>query len=99
MPHPDRRGRRGDRAVSGRAPGSNCPSSGTGGSQCTATVGVITGPAAFTTVNLSGSPQAVVSATTVTGNTTVTWNPVIQVAIPAGAIGGTYTATITHSVS
>jgi hypothetical protein len=41
----------------------------------------------------------VVSATNVDGNTTVTWDPVIQVAVPAGAIGGVYTATITHSVS
>jgi uncharacterized repeat protein (TIGR01451 family) len=61
-----------------------------------------TGPATFThvaAVNLSGSPQAVVSATNVAGNTAVTWNPLIQVAVPGGAVGGTYTATITHSVS
>jgi uncharacterized repeat protein (TIGR01451 family) len=61
-----------------------------------------TGPATFThltTVNLSGNPQAVVSATNVDGNTAVTWNPVIQVGVPAGAIGGTYSATITHSVA
>ena len=61
-----------------------------------------TGPATFTdvsTVNLSGNPQAVVSATNVDGNTAATWNPLIQVTVPAGAIGGTYTATITHSVS
>jgi choice-of-anchor A domain-containing protein/uncharacterized repeat protein (TIGR01451 family) len=61
-----------------------------------------TGPAAFThatTVILSGTPQAVVSATNVDGSTTVTWNPAIQVTVPGGAVGGTYTATITHSVS
>ena len=61
-----------------------------------------TGPATFThvaAVNLSGTPQAVVTATNVAGNTTATWNPLIQVAIPGGAIGGTYTATITHSAS
>jgi hypothetical protein len=61
-----------------------------------------TGLAIFTNViavSLSGSPQAVVSASTVNGNTAVTWDPTIQVAVPAGAIGGTYTATITHSVS
>ena len=61
-----------------------------------------TGPATFThvsMVNLSGSPQAVVSATNVTGNTAVSWNPLIQVAVPGGAVGGTYTATITHSAS
>ena len=52
-----------------------------------------------TMVNLSGSPQAVVSATNVNGNTTVTWDPTIQVAVPAGAVAGTYSATITHSVA
>ena len=34
-----------------------------------------------------------------TGNTTATWNPLINIHIPATAIGGTYTATMTHSVS
>ncbi|MCW2929460.1 MAG: hypothetical protein JWM19_422, partial [Actinomycetia bacterium] len=61
-----------------------------------------TGPATFTnvtTATLSGTPQAVVSATQVNGNTTATWNPMINVTVPAGAIGGAYTATITHSVS
>jgi hypothetical protein len=45
------------------------------------------------------SPQDIVNATNVDGNTTVTWNPVIDVAIPGGATGGTYTATIVHSVT
>ena len=165
--------------VTSAAPGSTCPTSGTGGSPCSVTVGVIagpltitapasaalgaappggtiqnslgtiqvtdgrgfganwtatvsstdfstgggspaetipagdatytitglvtaTGPATFTNVsamNLSGNPQAVVSATHVAGNTTVTWNPEIQVPVPGGAIGGAYSATITHSVS
>jgi large repetitive protein len=61
-----------------------------------------TGSATFTPVpaiQLGASPQPVVNATNVAGNTTVTWDPTIQVAVPAGAIGGTYTATITHSVS
>jgi len=60
------------------------------------------GPATFTPVpaiQLSTSPQAVVSATNVAGNTTVSWDPTIQVSVPATAIGGDYTATITHSVS
>jgi uncharacterized repeat protein (TIGR01451 family) len=63
---------------------------------------VTTGQATFTnisTVNLSGNPQAVAGTTSVGGNTTDTWDPTLQVAVPAGAIGGTYTATITHSVS
>ncbi len=53
----------------------------------------------ITTVGLSGNPQAVVSAANVAGNTTVTWNPTVQVTAPGGAIAGTYTATITHSVA
>jgi uncharacterized repeat protein (TIGR01451 family) len=61
-----------------------------------------TGPATFgyvPQVNLSGDPQAVVNATRVDGNTAVTWNPLIQIAVPGTAIGGTYSATIVHSVS
>jgi hypothetical protein len=48
---------------------------------------------------LSASPQAVVSATNVSGNTSVSWDPTIQVSVPSTAISGDYTATITHSVS
>jgi hypothetical protein len=64
--------------------------------------GSTTGSATFTPVpvtQLSASPQPVVSATNVAGNTTVTWNPTIKVTIPPSAIGGAYTATITHSAS
>ena len=60
------------------------------------------GPATFTPVSavqLSAEPQAVVSATNVSGNTSVSWNPTIEVSVPDSAIGGDYTATITHSVS
>ena len=61
-----------------------------------------TGPATFTpapTTQLSASPQPVVNATNVAGNTTVTWDPTIKVTIPGSAVAGAYTATITHSVS
>ena len=67
-----------------------------------AALATTTGSATFTpvpTTQLSASPQPVVSATNVAGNTTVTWDPTIDVSIPANAIGGLYTATITHSVS
>jgi hypothetical protein len=60
------------------------------------------GPATFghvSQVQLSKNPQGVVSATNVNGNTVITWNPVINVSVPAGAVGGTYTGTVTHSVS
>ena len=40
-----------------------------------------------------------VTATNVAGNTTASWNPLINIQVPASAVGGTYTATITHSVS
>ena len=61
-----------------------------------------TGPATFgytPQITLSANPQDIVTATNVDGNTAVTWNPVIGVAVPGGAIGGTYTGTIVHSVS
>jgi uncharacterized repeat protein (TIGR01451 family) len=60
------------------------------------------GSATFTpvpTTQLSATPQAVVNATNVNGNTTVTWDPTINVTIPGSAVAGDYTATITHSVS
>ena len=60
------------------------------------------GPATFTpmpAIQLSAEPQAVVSATNVAGNTSVSWDPTIEVSVPDSAIGGDYTATITHSVS
>jgi hypothetical protein len=60
------------------------------------------GPATFTpvpTIRLRASPQAVVSATNMSGNTEVSWDPTVLVTVPANAISGGYTATITHSVS
>jgi hypothetical protein len=42
---------------------------------------------------------AAVTATAITGNTSVTWNPTITVNIPPGGMAaGVYSATITHSV-
>jgi uncharacterized repeat protein (TIGR01451 family) len=61
-----------------------------------------TGSATFSDVpvtTFSTDPQAVVSATNVAGNTSATWEPLIEVHVPPGAIAGTYTATITHSAS
>jgi len=48
---------------------------------------------------LSGAPQTAVVGTGINGNNTATWNPTISVAVPASAVGGIYTATLTHSVS
>ena len=39
------------------------------------------------------------TATGVNGANTAAWNPTIAVTIPAGALAGTYSTTITHSVS
>ncbi len=61
-----------------------------------------TGSATFTvtpSVGLDANPQAVVTATSVAGNTAASWDPLIQVDVPGGAIGGNYSATIIHSVS
>ena len=65
-------------------------------------LGSKTGSAIFTPTPvtvLSGSPQAVVTATGANGDNSATWNPQIQVSVPATAVIGTYTATITNSVS
>jgi hypothetical protein len=61
------------------------------------TTGTIT--ATGTPVTLSGTAAPVVTGTSGVGNNTATWNPVISVAVPASAVGGTYTGTLTQSVS
>lgn len=61
-----------------------------------------TGSATFTRTpetGLAGTPQAVVTATSVNGDNSAAWNPVIQLSVPSGAVAGTYSATITHSVT
>ena len=61
-----------------------------------------TGPATFQvspSIALEASPQPVVSATNVAGNTAVSWNPLIAIAVPDGAVGGNYSAIIVHSTS
>lgn len=50
-------------------------------------------------ITLSGSAQTVVSGTAGVGNNTASWNPVLAVTVPAAAVGGAYTATLTQSVS
>ena len=62
---------------------------------------VVVGIATVTPISLTAmtTPGTVQTATAVTGVNTATWNPSIGVLIPAGAVAGTYSATITHSVS
>jgi hypothetical protein len=67
------------------------------------TAGTITkvGTATYTAndpTNLTGASPAV-TATGITGDNSATWNPTISVAVPGGTIAGTYSGTITHSVS
>ncbi|MER7168828.1 hypothetical protein ABT336_22520 [Micromonospora sp. NPDC000207] len=44
-------------------------------------------------------PRVAFSKTSGAGNNTATWNPSIRITIPAGAVGGSYTGVITHSVA
>ena len=61
------------------------------------TTGTIT--ATGTPITLSGTAAPVVAGTDGVGNNTASWNPALAVAVPAAAVGGTYTGTLTESVS
>ena len=61
------------------------------------TTGTITTTGTIRT--LSGTPQTVVAGTAGIGNNTASWDPAIGIHVPAAAVNGTYTGTITHSVS
>jgi hypothetical protein len=56
-------------------------------------------PAGTTTGDLSGVAQTVVAGTGGVGDNAATWNPTLSIAVPASAVGGAYTGTLTHSVS
>lgn len=43
------------------------------------------------------APQTAQQATLATGNNTATWNPTLTVSVPAAAVAGGYTGTVTHS--
>jgi hypothetical protein len=53
-------------------------------------------PSNLTAMTAGGG--TVETATAVVGVNTASWNPSIMVPVPAGAVAGTYGATITHSV-
>ena len=61
------------------------------------TTGTIT--ATPTEITLDHEPQTVVTGTAGVGNNTATWDPTLAVAVPAQAVGGTYTGTLTQSVA
>ncbi|NWF26523.1 hypothetical protein HW130_09595 [Streptomyces sp. PKU-EA00015] len=44
-------------------------------------------------------PRTAFAKTSGNGNNTTAWQPTLIVAIPASAVGGTYTGTVTHSVA
>jgi len=60
-----------------------------------------TGIAVFTpgTGGAMGASQTAYRATGTVGNNSASWSPTISVAVPAQAVAGTYSATITHSVA
>lgn len=48
---------------------------------------------------LSATAQVVVTAARASGTNSATWNPAITVSVPASAVGGVYTASLSSSVS
>ncbi|MDQ0942787.1 hypothetical protein QFZ67_004492 [Streptomyces sp. V1I1] len=44
-------------------------------------------------------PRKAFAKTSGNGNNTTAWQPTLTVAVPATAVGGTYTGTVTHSVA
>jgi hypothetical protein len=61
------------------------------------TTGTIT--ATGTPITLAVIPAPVVTGTAGVGDNTASWNPTLSVALPAAAVGGAYTGTLTQSVS
>jgi len=68
----------------------------------TATTGTGTftpGQASATAAVSLTAPQTAFSLSSGSSVNSASWNPTLSVSVPAGAIAGTYTATITHSVA
>jgi len=61
------------------------------------TTGTIT--ATGFTITLSGTAQTVVSGTAGVGDNYASWDPTLAVAVPAAAVVGTYSGTLTQSVA
>jgi hypothetical protein len=65
-----------------------------------------TGSGTFTPGQVNAGAEATMNTTLTAfalsggaGDNSATWNPTVSVAVPAGAVAGTYTGTITHSVA
>ncbi|HVE46647.1 MAG TPA: hypothetical protein VNA57_07870 [Acidimicrobiales bacterium] len=54
--------------------------------------------AAVTSKALTTTATAVATATAVSGNNTASWNPTLDVSMPAGALAGAYSGTVTTSL-
>ena len=54
--------------------------------------------AAVTSAALTTTAAAVATATAVSGNNTASWNPTLDVSMPAGALTGAYAGTVTTSL-
>jgi hypothetical protein len=65
----------------------------TGAVTTTGTVTVTPAPSAAVT-----TAATIAAGTAVSGVNTAAWNPTVTVAIPEGALAGTYASTVTHSV-
>ena len=63
-------------------------------------VGTFT-PGQLTVANkvLLDASRTAFSAAAVVGNNSVSWNPTVTINVPASAVAGTYSGTITHSVA
>jgi hypothetical protein len=71
-----------------------------GGSTATVGAGTFTpGQAAVANVVVLSSSRTAFALTGGTGDNSASWNPTVIVAVPAGAVGGLYTGTITHAVA
>lgn len=72
-----------------------------GSSSYTSPSAAVTGTAIVTNTDLAPlyPPGPVQVATGVSGINSASWNPTISVTLPANALAGTYSSTITHSVS
>lgn len=67
------------------------------------TVGTVTTTGTITTtptnITLGTTALTVLTGSAGVGNNTATWNPTLALAVPASAVGGTYTGTLTQSVA
>lgn len=54
--------------------------------------------AGVTSAGLTTTAAAVATATAVSGNNTASWNPTLDVSMPAGALAGAYAGTVTTSL-